>query len=89
MDIATKPRQSRPGRRTRTALDLVVNSFLIGSPADKQKVLDVCAGHGIGQDIQVIPIQEVDDAYKHVETGDVRFCYVIDMVFPKQEVAAA
>ena len=52
---------------------------LIGSIAETQEVLDLCAEHGIAPDVQVIPIEEVNDAYKHVKSGDVRFRYVIDM----------
>lgn len=56
-----------------------VAGSLIGSLAETQEVLDFCAEHGIGPDIEVIPIQEINDAYKKVEKGDVRFRYVIDM----------
>lgn len=56
-----------------------VAGSLIGSLAETQEVLDFCAAHGIGPDIQVIPIQQINDAYKKVEKGDVRFRYVIDM----------
>ncbi|RYF73012.1 MAG: NAD(P)-dependent alcohol dehydrogenase, partial [Comamonadaceae bacterium] len=56
-----------------------VSGSLIGSLADTQEVLDFCARHGIGPDVEVIPIQDVNDAYKKVEKGDVRFRYVIDM----------
>ncbi len=65
-----------------------VAGSLIGSIADTQEVLDFCAAHEIGPDIQVIPIQEINDAYKHVVKGDVRFRYVIDMASLKQEEAA-
>ena len=56
-----------------------VAGSLIGSIAETQEVLDFCAEHGIKPDIQMIPIQEVNDAYKHVEKADVRFRYVIDL----------
>jgi len=52
---------------------------LIGSIADTQEVLDFCAENRIAPDIQIIPIQYINDAYKKVEAGDVRFRYVIDM----------
>jgi len=63
-----------------------VAGSLIGNLADTQEVLDFCAEHGIGPDIQVIPIQQINDAYKHVEKGEVRFRYVIDMASLKQEM---
>lgn len=60
---------------------------LIGSIAETQEVLDFCAEHGIAPDVQLIPIQEINDAYKKVKSGDVRFRYVIDMASLKQEMA--
>ena len=56
-----------------------VAGSLIGNLADTQEVLDFCAKHGVGPDVQVIAIAEVNDAYKKVEASDVRFRYVIDM----------
>jgi uncharacterized zinc-type alcohol dehydrogenase-like protein len=55
--------------------------------ADTQDVLYFCAAHGIGPDIQVIPIQDINDAYDKVEAGDVRFRYVIDMASLEAEAA--
>jgi uncharacterized zinc-type alcohol dehydrogenase-like protein len=52
---------------------------LIGNLADTQEVLDFCAEHGIGPDIQLIDIEDVNDAYDKVEKGEVRFRYVINM----------
>lgn len=52
---------------------------LIGNLADTQEILNFCAEHGIGPDIEVIAIQDINDAYRKVEHGDVRFRYVIDM----------
>ncbi len=62
-----------------------VAGSLIGSIAETQEVLDFCAEHGIGPDIEVIPIQDVNDAYRKVEQGEVRFRYVIDMASLKTE----
>ena len=42
-------------------------------------MLDFCAEHGIGPDVEVIAIQDINAAYKKVEKGDVRFRYVIDI----------
>ncbi len=64
-----------------------VAGSLIGSIAETQEVLDFCAEHQIGPDIQVIPIQEINHAYKEVIKGDVRFRYVIDMASLKLEEA--
>ena len=55
-----------------------VAGSLVGSMAETQEVLDFCAQHRIGPDIEVIGIEGINDAYKKVESGDVRFRYVID-----------
>jgi alcohol dehydrogenase (NADP+) len=56
-----------------------VAGSLIGNLADTQEVLDFCAEHGIGPDIELIDIKDVNDAFHNVEKGDVRFRYVINM----------
>lgn len=56
-----------------------VGGSLIGSIAETQEVLDFCAEHNVTPDIELIAIQDINDAYKKVEDGDVRFRYVIDM----------
>ena len=63
-----------------------VAGSLIGSIAETQEVLDFCAEHGIGPDIEVIRIQDINDAYRKVEDGKVRFRYVIDMASLAEEV---
>jgi uncharacterized zinc-type alcohol dehydrogenase-like protein len=65
-----------------------VAGSLIGNIANTQEVLDFCAEHDIGPDIQIVPIQEVNDAYRKVEKGEVRFRYVIDMATLTLEDAA-
>ena len=62
-----------------------VAGSLIGNLVDTQEVLDFCAEHGIGPDIEIIDIQNVNEAFKKVEKGDVRFRYVIDMASLKGE----
>ena len=64
-----------------------VAGSLIGNMAETQEVLDFCAKHGIGPDVEMIRIQDVNDAYKKVEDGEVRFRYVIDMASLKEEMA--
>lgn len=55
-----------------------VAGSLIGSIAETQEVLDFCAEHGIAPDIQMLAIQDINEAYDRVEQGDVRYRYVID-----------
>ena len=64
-----------------------VSGSLIGNLAETQDVLDFCAEHNIGPEIEMIRIQDINDAYKKVEKGDVRFRYVIDMASLKEEIA--
>ena len=52
-------------------------------------MLDFCAEHNIAPDVQVIPIQEINDAYKRIKEEDVRFRYVIDMASLKREMEEA
>jgi uncharacterized zinc-type alcohol dehydrogenase-like protein len=56
-----------------------VAGSLIGSLHDTQEILDFCAEHDIGPEIEVIDIEAVNDAIKHVIKGEVRFRYVINM----------
>jgi uncharacterized zinc-type alcohol dehydrogenase-like protein len=52
---------------------------LIGGIAETQVMLDHCAAHGIVSDVEVIPIQRVNEAYERTLRGDVRYRFVIDM----------
>lgn len=52
---------------------------VIGGIRETQEMLDFCAEHRIESDVEVIPIQHVNDAYERVLTGDVRFRFVIDI----------
>jgi len=52
---------------------------LIGGIAETQEVLDFCAEHGIASDIEIIPIQKIDEAYERMLKGDVKYRFVIDM----------
>jgi len=42
-------------------------------------MLDFCAKHKCGADVEVTPIQHVNDAYDRLVRGDVRYRFVIDM----------
>ncbi len=42
-------------------------------------MLNFCGEHGITSDVEVIPIQQINEAYERVLRGDVRFRFVIDM----------
>lgn len=52
---------------------------VIGGIRETQEMLNFCAEHRIESDIEVIPIQQVNEAYERVLKGDVRFRFVIDL----------
>lgn len=52
---------------------------LIGGIRETQEMLDFCAEHGVVSDVEVIPIQKVNEAYERVLKSDVRYRFVIDM----------
>ncbi len=51
----------------------------IGGIRETQEMLDFCGKHGIACDIEVVPIQKVNEAYERVLKSDVRYRFVIDM----------
>jgi uncharacterized zinc-type alcohol dehydrogenase-like protein len=57
----------------------------IGGIAETQEMLDFCAEHGITSDIEMIPIQRINDAYDRLLAGDVKYRFVIDMASLKAE----
>jgi len=52
---------------------------LIGGIPETQEMLDFCARHNIVSDIELIPIQKIDEAYARMLKGDVKYRFVIDM----------
>jgi uncharacterized zinc-type alcohol dehydrogenase-like protein len=60
------------GRRT-------LGGSLIGGIAETQEMLDYCAQHEIASDIELIPIQKINEAYDRMVRGDVRYRFVIDL----------
>jgi uncharacterized zinc-type alcohol dehydrogenase-like protein len=51
---------------------------LIGGIKETQEMLDFCAEHNIASDVEVIKIQDVNQAYERMLKGDVRYRFVID-----------
>ena len=52
---------------------------LIGGLKETQEMLDFCGKHHITSDIELIPIQQVNEAYDRLVKGDVKYRFVIDM----------
>src|ERR1700738_1026053 len=51
----------------------------IGGIAETQEMLDFCGAHNITADIEIIPIQKVNEAYEGLLKADVKYRFVIDM----------
>jgi len=52
---------------------------VIGGIRETQEMLDFCAEHKIESDVEVIAIQQINEAYERVLKGDIRFRFVIDL----------
>lgn len=52
---------------------------LIGGIRETQEMLDFCSAHNIAADVEVIPIQNINEAYERVVRSDVRYRFVIDI----------
>ncbi|KJY36575.1 MULTISPECIES: NAD(P)-dependent alcohol dehydrogenase [Streptomyces] len=51
---------------------------MIGGIAETQEMLDFCAEHGLGSEIEVISGDQINEAYERVLSSDVRYRFVID-----------
>ena len=58
---------------------------LIGGIAETQEMLDFCGQHNITSDVEVIPIQKVNEAYERLVKSDVKYRFSIDMASLKAE----
>jgi uncharacterized zinc-type alcohol dehydrogenase-like protein len=62
-----------------------LSGSLIGGIAETQEMLDFCAEHNITSDVEVIPIQKVNEAYERLVKSDVKYRFSIDMASLKSE----
>jgi uncharacterized zinc-type alcohol dehydrogenase-like protein len=58
---------------------------IIGGIAQTQEMLDFCGKHNITSDVEVIPIQKVNEAYERLVKSDVKYRFCIDMASLKSE----
>jgi alcohol dehydrogenase (NADP+) len=56
-----------------------LSGSLIGGIAETQEMLDFCGKHNITADVEVIPIQKVNEAYERLLKADVKYRFSIDM----------
>jgi uncharacterized zinc-type alcohol dehydrogenase-like protein len=57
----------------------------IGGIPETQEMLDFCGAHNIASDVEVIPIQKVNEAYDRLVKADVKYRFSIDMASLKSE----
>jgi uncharacterized zinc-type alcohol dehydrogenase-like protein len=58
---------------------------MIGGIAETQEMLDFCGKHNIVSDIELINIQQINEAYERLLKGDVKYRFVIDMASLKNK----
>lgn len=61
-----------------------IGGSLIGGLKETQEMLDFCGKHHILSDIEIIPIQEINEAYERVLKSDVKYRFVIDIASLKK-----
>lgn len=52
---------------------------LIGGLSETQEMLDYCAENNITADVEVIPVQQINEAFKRILKADIKYRFVIDM----------
>jgi len=57
----------------------------IGGITETQEMLDFCGKHNITSDVEVIPIQKINEAYERLLKSDVKYRFSIDMASLKSE----
>ena len=60
----------------------------IGGIRETQEMLDFCGAHNITADVEVIPIQKVNEAYERLLKSDVKYRFSIDMASLKSKSSA-
>ena len=56
-----------------------ISGSAIGGIAETQQMLDFCGQHNITSDVEIIPIQKINEAYDRLLKSDVKYRFVIDM----------
>jgi uncharacterized zinc-type alcohol dehydrogenase-like protein len=62
-----------------------LSGSLIGGIPETQEMLDFCGQHNITADVEVIPIQKINEAYERMLKSDVKYRFSIDMASLKSE----
>lgn len=56
-----------------------ISGSFIGGVPETQEMLEFCGEHGIVSDVEIIPIQNINEAYERMLKSDVKYRFVIDM----------
>jgi uncharacterized zinc-type alcohol dehydrogenase-like protein len=56
-----------------------ISGSCIGGIAETQEMLDFCAEKGLTADVEIIPIQQINEAYERMLKSDVKYRFSIDM----------
>ncbi|MEP1595515.1 MAG: alcohol dehydrogenase, partial [Halieaceae bacterium] len=59
--------------------DKIMSGSLIGGMPSTGEMLEFCAEHGITADIEMIAIENVNEAWDRIEKNDVKYRFVIDL----------
>jgi len=62
-----------------------LSGSMIGGIAETQEMLDFCGQHNVTADVEVIPIQKINEAYERMLKSDVKYRFSIDMASLKSE----
>ena len=82
---ATKPKKFKPEKPLALSAFSIIparrqlSGSMIGGIAETQEMLDFCGQHSITSDIEIIPIQKINEAYERMLRSDVKYRFVIDM----------
>ena len=63
----------------------VISGSMIGGIQETQEMLDYCGKHNITADIELIRIDDINDAFERVVKGDVKYRFVIDLATLKSQ----
>ena len=61
-----------------------ISGSIIGGIAETQEVLEFCAEHNILPEVEIIKMQDINEAFEKMKDEEVRFRYVIDMASLKE-----
>jgi uncharacterized zinc-type alcohol dehydrogenase-like protein len=62
-----------------------LSGSLIGGIAETQEMLDFCGEHNLTAEVEVIPIQKINEAYDRMMRSAVKYRFSIDMASLKSE----